>query len=211
LNGIQEVRGSIPLRSTILPRHLGENPGVATLKSICVYCGSYPGRRIEYTHAAQELGHLLATTGRTLVYGGGGVGLMGETARAAMAGGGRVIGVIPSHLNTKERAYHEVELRVVETMHDRKQSMADLADGFIALPGGLGTFDELFEILTWNQIGLHGKPVGLLNVAGYFDALLGVIEQAVREGFAPKTARSRILVGLTPPALLEAMDAYVEE
>ena len=97
---------------------------------------------------------------------------MGETARAAMAAGGRVIGVIPSHLNTKERAYHEVELRVVETMHERKQTMADLADGFIALPGGLGTFDELFEILTWNQIGLHGKPVGLLNVAGYFDALL---------------------------------------
>jgi len=184
---------------------------MASLKSICVYCGSYAGRKMEYALAAQELGALLGSTGRTLVYGGGGVGLMGETARAAMAAGGRVIGVIPSHLNTKERAYHEVELRVVETMHERKQAMADLADGFIALPGGLGTFDELFEILTWNQIGLHGKPVGLLNVAGYFDALLGVIEQAVREGFAPPTARSRILVALTPPALLEAMDAYIEE
>ena len=154
---------------------------------------------------------LLATTGRALVYGGGGIGLMGETARAAMAGGGRVIGVIPRHLNTKERACHEVELRVVETMHERKRTMADLADGFVALPGGLGTFDELFEILTWNQIGLHGKPVGLLNVAGYFDALLGVIEQAVREGFAPSTARARILVGSRPGALLDAMDAYVEE
>jgi uncharacterized protein (TIGR00730 family) len=184
---------------------------MASLKSICVYCGSSAGRKVEYALAAQELGSLIAATGRTLVYGGGGVGLMGETARAAMAAGGRVIGVIPSHLNTKERAYHEVELRVVETMHERKQTMADLADGFIALPGGLGTFDELFEILTWNQIGLHGKPVGLLNVAGYFDALLLVIEQAVREGFAPPTARSRILVALTPPALLEAMDAYIEE
>ena len=182
-----------------------------TLKSICVYCGSSSGRKAEYAHAAQELGGLLAASGRTLVYGGGGVGLMGETARAALAAGGRVIGVIPRHLNTRERAYHEVELRVVETMHERKQTMADLADGFIALPGGLGTFDELFEILTWNQIGLHGKPVGLLNVAGYFNALLNTIEQAVQEGFAPKTARSRILVGLTPPALLEAMDAYVEE
>ncbi len=136
---------------------------------------------------------------------------MGEMARAAMAASGRVIGVIPAHLNTRERACHDVELRVVGTMHERKQRMADLADGFVALPGGLGTFDELFEILTWNQIGLHGKPVGLLNVAGYFDALLGVIDQAVREGFAPRTARSRILVGLAPAALLESMDAYVEE
>jgi len=184
---------------------------MVSLKSICVYCGSYPGRRTEYALAAQELGSLLGSTGRTLVYGGGGIGLMGETARAAQAAGGRVIGVIPSHLNTAERAYREIELRVVETMHERKQTMADLADGFIALPGGLGTFEELFEILTWNQIGLHGKPVGLLNVAGYFDALLGLIEQAVREGFAPRTARSRIVVGLTPASLLEAMDAYIEE
>jgi len=181
------------------------------LNSICVYCGSYPGVKPEYAEAARGLGGLLATAGRTLVYGGGGIGLMGETARAARAAGGRVIGVIPSHLNTRERACHEVDLRVVETMHERKQTLADLADGFIALPGGLGTFDELFEILTWNQIGLHGKPVGVLNVAGYFDALLGVIEQAVREGFAPPTARSRILVSGTPVSLLAAMDGYIEE
>ncbi|MEO8500527.1 MAG: TIGR00730 family Rossman fold protein [Vicinamibacteria bacterium] len=181
------------------------------MKSVCVYCGSYPGLRPEYAAGAREMGRAIASSGRTLVYGGGGVGLMGETARAAMAGGGRVIGVIPGHLNTKERAYHEVELRVVETMHARKQTLADLADGFIALPGGLGTFDELFEILTWNQIGLHGKPVGLLNIAGYFDALLGVVEQAVSEGFAPGTARSRILVAATPAVLLEAMDTYLEE
>lgn len=180
------------------------------LKSLCVYCGSSSGLKPEYAAAARLMGGLIASSGRTLVYGGGGVGLMGEIARAAMARGGRVVGVIPSHLNTKERAYHEVELRVVETMHERKQAMADLADGFVAMPGGLGTFDELFEILTWNQIGLHGKPVGLLNVAGYFDALLGVIEQAVREGFAPPTARSRILVEDKPEALLTAMDAYIE-
>jgi uncharacterized protein (TIGR00730 family) len=183
---------------------------MTTLKSICVYCGSYPGVRPEYAAAARELGSRLALSGRTLIYGGGGVGLMGETARASMAAGGRVIGVIPSHLNTRERAYHEVELRVVETMHERKQAMADLADGFIALPGGLGTFDEFFEILTWNQIGLHGKPVGVLNVASYFDTLLALIEQAVREGFAPETARSRILVSADPSALLDLMDTYVE-
>ena len=180
------------------------------LKSICVYCGSYSGTKPEDAQVARELGGQIAASGRTLVYGGGGVGLMGETARAAMAAGGRVIGVIPYHLNTTERAYQDVELRVVETMHERKQLMADLADGFIALPGGLGTFDELFEILTWNQIGLHGKPVGLLNIAGYFDALLVLIEQAVREGFAPETARSRILVAEAPAALLASMDAYIE-
>jgi uncharacterized protein (TIGR00730 family) len=181
------------------------------LNSICIYCGSSSGLKPAYAAAARDLGVLTATSGRTLVYGGGGIGLMGEMARAAMAAGGRVIGVIPAHLNTRERAGHEVELRLVETMHERKQTVADLADGFIALPGGLGTFDELFEILTWNQIGLHGKAVGLLNVAGYFDPLLGVIEQAVREGFAPKTARSRILVEIAPAALLEAMDACLEE
>ena len=184
---------------------------MAILKSICVYCGSSAGTKPEYARAAREMGRLLGSTGRTLVYGGGGIGLMGETARAAMAAGGRVLGVIPTHLNTAERAYGEVELRVVTSMHERKQAMADLADGFIALPGGLGTFDELFEILTWNQIGLHGKPVGLLNVAGYFDVLLALIEHAVREGFAPKTARSRILVAITPSELLEAMDACTEE
>ncbi len=180
------------------------------MRSVCVYCGSYPGAKPEYAAAARELGGLLATTGRTLVYGGGGIGLMGEIARAAMGKSGRVIGVIPGHLNTKERAYHEVELRVVASMHERKQTLADLADGFIAMPGGLGTFDELFEILTWNQIGLHGKPVGLLNVLGYFDPLLSVIENAVDEGFAPATARSRILVDAAPAALLATMDAYVE-
>lgn len=185
-----------------------ENPlPMPSMKSVCVYCGSYSGAKPEYAAAARELGVLLATTGRTLVYGGGGVGLMGEIARAAMDAGGRVIGVIPSHLNTKERAYHEVELRVVASMHERKQTLADLADGFIAMPGGLGTFDELFEILTWNQIGLHGKPVGLLNVLGYFDPLLSVVENAVNEGFAPATARSRILVHAAPAALLSSMDA----
>jgi uncharacterized protein (TIGR00730 family) len=136
---------------------------------------------------------------------------MGELARASLKAGGRVIGVIPAHLNTEERAFHEVDLRVVSGMHERKQTMADLADGFIALPGGLGTFDELFEILTWNQIGLHGKPVGLLNVAGYFDALLGVIERAVAEGFAPPAARSRLLVATAAPLLIHAMEGRPED
>ncbi len=176
------------------------------LKSICVYCGSAVGRRPGYTRAARDLGTRMAESGRTLVYGGGGIGLMGEIARAVRAGGGQVVGVIPGHLNTLERANHEVELRVVDTMHERKQLMADLSEAFVGLPGGLGTFDELFEILTWNQIGLHGKPVGLLNVEGYFDAFLGLIEQAVREGFAPQTARSRIVVKDSAEALLGALD-----
>ena len=183
---------------------------MANLKAICVYCGSSVGVKPEYARAAQQMGRLIATSGRTLVYGGGGVGLMGEMARAAIAAGGRVIGVIPAHLNTAERAYQDAELRVVRTMHERKQMMADLAEGFIALPGGLGTFEELFETLTWNQIGLHGKPVGLLNIAGYFDALLTLIDQAVTHGFAPSTARSRILASDTPAALLSAMDACLE-
>lgn len=183
---------------------------VATLRSISVYCGASSGGNPEFARAARETGRLIAASKRTLVYGGGGIGLMGELARAAMAEGGRVIGVIPGHLNTAERAYHEVELRVVDTMHERKQLIADLAEGFIALPGGLGTFDELFEILTWNQIGLHGKPVGLLNVAGYFDPFLGVIEHAVREGFAPARARSRILVSETPAGLLDLLDAHID-
>ena len=156
---------------------------MANLKSICVYCGASVGGNPEYARAASKMGELIATSGRILVYGGGGTGLMGETARAAMAAGGRVVGVIPARLNTIERANHDVELRVVETMHERKQMMADLADGFIALPGGLGTFDELFEILTWAQIGLHKKPVGLLNTRHYFNPLLAMIEHARTEGF----------------------------
>ena len=176
------------------------------LHAICVYCGSYPGTRPEYMKAAHDLGALVAASNRTLVYGGGGIGLMGEAARAALKANGRVIGVIPSHLNTRERAFREVELRVVRTMHERKQLMADLSDGFVALPGGLGTFDELFEILTWNQIGLHGKPVGILNVAGYYDGLLGVIERAVAEGFAPASARMRLIVSQDPASLIESME-----
>ena len=175
------------------------------LQSVCVYCGSSSGQNPAYAAAARDMGEALAASDRTLVYGGGNVGLMGEMARAMMAAGGRVIGVIPEHLNTRERAYHAVDLRVVGTMHERKQLMADLADAFVALPGGLGTFDELFEILTWNQIGLHGKPVGLLNVAGYFDKLLDLIGQAVDEEFSPPTARSQILVRKDPSELLDAL------
>ena len=179
------------------------------LNSICVYCGSASGFKPAYVDAAREMGQLLASTGRTLVYGGGGIGLMGAAARAAMAAGGRVIGVIPTHLNTRERALDEVDLRVVQSMHERKQLMADLSDAFVALPGGLGTFDELFEILTWNQIGLHNKPVGVLNVAGYFDALLAMIDHAVREGFAPSVARSRIVSAETPQSLIDSLERVV--
>ncbi|MEO8359782.1 MAG: TIGR00730 family Rossman fold protein [Vicinamibacteria bacterium] len=176
------------------------------MKSICVYCGSAPGTNPAYAVTAREMGRLLASSGRVVVYGGGGVGLMGEVARSAMEAGGHVIGVIPTHLNTRERAYDAVDLRVVNSMHERKQTMADLSDAFVAMPGGLGTFDELFEILTWGQIGLHVKPVGVLNVAGYFDALLAMIDLAVREGFAPAATRARIVSADTPAVLIDALE-----
>jgi hypothetical protein len=179
---------------------------MAILKSVCVYCGSYSGRRAEYALAAQELGSLLASTGRTLVYGGGSIGLMGETARAAHAAGGRVIGVIPGHLNTKERAYVEVELRVVESMHARKQTLADLADGFVALPGGLGTFDELFEVWSWRHLGYHDQPIGLLDTAGYFQPLMALLHHAVDAGFVTSDQLDMVIVDTHPDALLDAIE-----
>ena len=182
---------------------------MASIRSVCVYCGSASGVRQQYSEAARDMGRLLAQTKRTLVYGGGGIGLMGETARAALGAGGKVIGVIPTHLNTRERAFDEVELRVVQSMHERKQAMADLSDAFVALPGGLGTFDELFEVLTWNQIGLHNKPVGVLNVAGYFDPLLAMIDHAVGEGFAPEAARRRIVSAETSSVLVDALEKLI--
>lgn len=180
------------------------------MRRICVYAGSNRGVRQEYGQAASALGQELAARGLGLVYGGGRVGLMGVLAAAVTAAGGEVIGVMPSALFPREVAYtNGTQFYEVKSMHERKALMADLADGFIALPGGYGTFDELFEILTWAQLGLHAKPVGLLNVAGFFDPLLALIEHSSAEGFIPTYKAALVLQKPTPAALLDSFAAYV--
>jgi uncharacterized protein (TIGR00730 family) len=176
---------------------------------LCVFCGSNHGARPEYVAAATELGALLAEREITLVYGGGRVGLMGVVADAVLTRGGDVVGVIPHALDTKELAHDGLtEMHVVDTMHERKALMADLADGFIALPGGFGTFDEAIEITTWAQLGIHHKPVGLLNVAGYFDKLIALLDHAVKEQFIKPQHRDLILVEPDQERLLELMRTY---
>jgi len=154
-----------------------------TIKRICVFCGSQAGAREVYSEQARALGSAMAERGIGLVYGGGGIGMMGAVADAVIEAGGEVIGVIPYALASKERARRDVDIRVVNTMHERKAMMAELSDAFIAMPGGFGTFEEMMETITWGQLGIHQKPVGLLNVAGYYDPLLAMIDRAVEEGF----------------------------
>lgn len=179
------------------------------MKRICVFCGSSSGARPEYADAARTLAGLLAGRGIGLVYGGGNVGLMGILADAMLAAGGEVIGVIPRSLLLKEVGHRGVtELRVVETMHERKALMSELADGFIALPGGFGTLDEFFEILTWAQLGFHGKPCGLLNIAGYFDDILRALDHAVAERFLRPQHRELVLADTGTTALLSQLEAY---
>ncbi|MFN8643020.1 MAG: TIGR00730 family Rossman fold protein [Candidatus Binatia bacterium] len=181
----------------------------STPSRIGVFCGSSPGVRAEFGVAADRLGAALARAGIGLVYGGASVGLMGRLADSALAAGGEVIGVIPRALVEQEVAHHSLaDLRVVGSMHERKALMADLADGFIALPGGLGTLDELFEILTWAQLGLHHKPVGLLEVAGYFAPLLAFLDGAVAARFLAPAHRAMLLVADEPAALLAAFRAH---
>lgn len=179
------------------------------MKRVCVFCGSSLGRRIEYSTAARELGGILAERGITLVYGGGNIGLMGEIADAVLAGGGQAIGVIPAALAGRELAHQGIQdLRVVDTMHQRKAMMADNADAFLAMPGGLGTLEELFEVLTWAQLGIHSKPCGLLNVEGYFDPLLAFLDAMVEARFVRPEHRQMILVDAKPEALLDRLAAY---
>lgn len=178
------------------------------LKAVCVFCGSQPGRRAEYVEAARETGRLLATHGIELVYGGGHVGLMGAMADAALASGGRVIGIIPEHLMRPEVAHLGLtELLVVDSMHTRKRTMAMRSDAFVVLPGGFGTLDEMFEMLTWRQLRLQAKPVGLVNVEGYFDSLLDLLTHAVDEGLIRGEHLSLLTVASTPKQLLERLDA----
>jgi hypothetical protein len=181
-----------------------------TIKSICVYCGSSPGRLPDYKQAAQVLGGEIGRRGIRLVYGGAGVGLMGEVARAALAAGGEVLGVIPQALVAQEIASTDaIELRVVKDMHERKAVMTELSDGFIALPGGFGTFEEFFEMLTWQQLGIHTKPCGLLNIKGYFDDLLKFLDHAVEEKFIHKPHFEMILVSNNPVDLIEQFLNYI--
>lgn len=174
-----------------------------------MFAGSSGGARPAYRAAAESLGRELARRRVELVYGGAHVGLMGAVADATLASGGRVTGVIPASLVAKEVAHQELsELRVVASMHERKALMADLSDGFLALPGGWGTWEELFEVLTWAQLGLHGKPCGLLNVEGYFDGLLAFVEHAVGEGFVRREHGAMLLVSTGAPGLLDMLESY---
>jgi uncharacterized protein (TIGR00730 family) len=174
---------------------------------VCVFCGSSPGVREAYLAAARSLGSLLAERGIGLVYGGASVGLMGEVADAALAGGGEAIGVIPRRLVDRELAHAGLtELHVVETMHERKALMAKLSDAFVILPGGAGTLDEFFEALTWRQLGLHAKPLALLDVDGFFGPLLGLVDHLVEEGFVQAAFRAVLLVERHPAALLDRLE-----
>jgi uncharacterized protein (TIGR00730 family) len=180
-----------------------------TVGRICVFCGSRPGNRPEYVEAGRRLGLLLAERRIGLVYGGASVGVMGAVADAVLKGGGEVIGVIPRALVQRELAHdHLTELRVVESMHERKALMAELSDAVIALPGGFGTFEELFETVTWSQLGIHRKAFGVLNVAGFYDGLLALVQHAVDEGFVPPEHRALILEATEPEPLLDLVIGY---
>jgi uncharacterized protein (TIGR00730 family) len=180
------------------------------MRRICVFAGSSVGKRSEYQQAAHALGEELLAGGLGIVYGGASVGLMGIVADTVLAGGGEVIGVLPRALFRRELAHRNLtELHEVGSMHERKALMADLADGFIVLPGGFGTFDELFEMTTWSQLGLHAKPIGLLNVANYFEPLLALVAHAIQEGFIPAFHEGILLHEDNPVALLNAFASYV--
>lgn len=179
------------------------------MKSVCVYCGSSPGTQKIYAERARALGRILAEQKITLVYGGAKIGLMGHMAKAVLENGGKVIGVMPKRLVEKEVAFKDLpDLRIVDSMHERKALMADLSEGFIALPGGFGTLDEFFEILTWAQLGYHEKPCGLLNISGYFDSLLAFLHNTVKEGFVAPQGVDLILASDAPSSLLEKMREY---
>jgi uncharacterized protein (TIGR00730 family) len=179
------------------------------MKRICVFCGSNPGSRIDYANAARELAAALVGEGITLVYGGGRVGLMGEVADEVMRLGGRAIGVIPRTLWNREVGHTGLsEVRIVDTMHERKAMMADLSDAFIALPGGLGTIEEIFEIWTWAQLGMHAKPIGFLDIAGYYAPLMVFLDHAVNETFIREEIRQIVMVEENAAALLERFRSY---
>lgn len=179
------------------------------MRTVCVFCGSSSGNRPAYQEAARRLGRALARRGVALVYGGGGTGLMGTVADATLEAGGEAIGVIPRALERRELAHGRLtRLHVVSSMHERKAKMASLAEGFVALPGGLGTLEEFAEILTWAQLGLHARPCGLLDVDGYWRPLVALLDHAVAEGFVRPENRRMVLVEQDTDALLDALERY---
>ncbi|MEM8897028.1 MAG: TIGR00730 family Rossman fold protein [Bacteroidota bacterium] len=180
-----------------------------SFSSLCIFCGSNPGKKSVYADGARALGSLMAEQKIKLVYGGGKIGLMGIIADTLLEKGGEVIGVIPDFLMKKEVGHTGIqEMHVVKTMHERKYLMSEIADGFIAMPGGFGTLDELAEILTWAQLGLHQKPIGILNIDGYFDGLLSFVDTMVKEGYLVAQNSKMILVDDDPKKLLEKMATY---
>ncbi len=179
------------------------------MNRLCVFCGSSPGANPAYTDATEELAALLAGQGIGVVYGGGGVGLMGKLADAVLAAGGEIIGVIPRSLVDREIGHRGVDdLRVVDSMHERKALMAELADAFVALPGGVGTLEELIEVFTWSQLGLHRKPCALLDVESYYEGLTAFLDHAVQERFLTQEYRATLIVEREPAVLLERLRAY---
>ena len=182
------------------------------MKSLCVYCGSSFGITLNYTNAARNLAQALVERNIALVYGGGNVGLMGVIADEVMRLGGHVTGVIPNALLQKEVGHRKItELHVVDNMHERKAMMAELADGFIAMPGGIGTLEELFEVMTWSQLGFHDKPIGVLNVGGYYDALLAFLQHTVEQGFLKPHHPSLLMVESDVSALLHRFETFEAE
>lgn len=179
------------------------------MKSVCVFCGSRSGAHPAYAEVARAMGEEIARRGLTLVYGGGHVGLMGHVADAALSAGGDVVGIIPQALVDRELAHPRLtRLHIVGSMHERKAMMESLSDGFVAMPGGFGTLEEFCEIVTWAQLGLHGKPCGLLDVAGYYNTLIRFLDENVEQGFVNPTHRQMILVESDPARMLDAMDRY---
>ncbi|MEH0071821.1 TIGR00730 family Rossman fold protein [Pannonibacter sp. Pt2-lr] len=180
------------------------------MKSICVFCGSNFGTDPAFEQAARETGRVIAEAGKTLVYGGAAVGLMGAVADGALAAGGKVIGVLPEALKAKELEHKGLsEIHIVRSMHERKAMFAELSDGFITLPGGTGTMEEIFEVWTWGQLGYHSKPFGLLNTAGFYDALLTFLDEQVAKGFVRAEMRGMLLVAEHPAHLIAGFEAYV--
>jgi len=183
-------------------------PALPTPFSVCVYCGSRHGASPRFTEAARAVGRLIGERGWQLVYGGGNVGLMGEVADATLAAGGRVIGVIPQRLVHKEVGHRGLsELHIVQTMHERKQMMAEKAQAFVALPGGIGTLEELFEVWTWRHIGYHDQPIGLLNVDGFYDPLLAFMQRTLDQGFIDAEQQAMLAVEAEPERLLDRLHA----
>ncbi len=180
------------------------------MKQICVYCGSSEGKHPEYRAAARALGRVMLEKGIGLVYGGAQVGIMGEIADTMVAGGGKVTGIMPQSLADRE-IFHTglTELKIVTSMHERKSMMAELSDGFIALPGGLGTIEEIFEVLTWAQLGFHKKPCALLNALGYYDFLSNFLDHTVTQGFVNTTSRSMLITESDPIRLIKRFETYV--